>query len=212
MAVTCFWHETHECDHTDPVKDGKPVVNGKSYYNSDIWGGYGSNCSCDHYSAAEGQFTVQNITYSYDTSDSVWVGIGGSACQCNALVQAGVAQVSSSYNNSFHAFYETVAANGYDANEHDLFRVDTGDQMYFYVNDAGHDHLYDYTKSVYDTVDWGYSSTESAEWIVERNCGCPLAHFNPITWRYAQFEDFNNNWGRIDFFGYAHWQLASDFF
>lgn len=202
--------KTHSCDSTEPIHNGKPIVN-DTYFPSNTWGGNGSMCSCDQYMAAEGYVTVQNIGISYDMTDSVWVGLGGAASQYNALAQAGISQQTVSYVNTFNAFYESVACPGWNNAEYDLFRVDTGDQMYFYVNDAGHDHLYDYTKGTYDTVDDGCASHESAEWIVERNCDCPLAHYNPYTWSGTRFEDFNTNWGRLTFFGLWQWQLKDIF-
>lgn len=164
------------------------------------------------------EFYVPSITTSFSTDDSIWVGQGGA--NNNALSQDGVEEDSTGYINSYSMFYEKIG-NGYCASDnsaHSPFNVNPGDSIYVYTNRYGHDIMNDYTTGNYSTKDWGCGTTDSAEFIVERNAydsGTPLAHFSTFAAHHAEYEDSastwytvpNNSGGSGD--GFYRWQITN---
>lgn len=193
--------QTHQCDDTVYIKNGKPLGNFGDNDNR-TWGGWGSNkCTgCWAYYAADLEFYVPSIVTSASTDDSIWVGQGGA--NANALSQAGVEEDSTFYLAKYSMFYENIGS-GYcasDSDPHSPFLVNPGDSIYVYTNRYGHDIMNDYTTGNYFTKDWGCGTTDSAEFILERNgCANPppcvsFAQFSTFAARHAEYEDSTSTW------------------
>ena len=195
----------HDCDYVVDVVKGKPVTN--SVFTSNVWGGWlteGSG-SYGYIDDATTYFNVPCTDGSYATQASEWVGVGG-AFSSHPLVQAGVEEIVTYGNVAYKAFYEYVPQGGSGQGARALnWNVHCTDVMYVYTKTNGYTYIADNTQGLYSANTWGFASSDSAEWIVERlsvGSGCPgtlgcqpLSNYHAI--------GFGNSWF-MDTSGYSH--------